>query len=93
MRQGLTDAEILSLTTPLTLTGYTVEQTSIEVHDMINRTRNKFDEPEQQQPLSPVEASALPALKFTSWLKKDLAAIPSPHFVYSDFYADTPASQ
>ena len=64
VRQGLTDAEIHSLTAPLTLAGYTVEQTAKEVGDMINRTRNKFNEPEQQQPLTPVEASALPDLPF-----------------------------
>ena len=87
VRQGLTDAEIHSLTAPLTLAGYTVEQTAKEVGDMINRTRNKFNEPEQQQPLTPVEASALPDLPFQPWQEKDLAAIPSPVFVYSDFYA------
>ena len=87
VRQGLTDAEIQSLTAPLTLPGDTVEDTAAEVWDMIRRTRTKFEAPEQAQPLTPVEASALPSLSFQAWQEKDLAAIPSPTFVYSDFYA------
>jgi hypothetical protein len=54
---------------------------------MINRTRNKFDESGQAEPLTPVEASALPPLQFKAWQQKDLTLIPSPTFVYSDFYA------
>jgi hypothetical protein len=87
VRQGLTDAEIQSLTAPLTLPGYTVEDTAAEVWDMIRRTRTKFEAPEQAKPLTPVEASALPSLSFQAWQEKDLTAIPSPTFVYSDFYA------
>ena len=54
---------------------------------LIVRTRTKFEAPEQPQPLTPVEASALPSLSFQAWQEKDLTAIPSPTFVYSDFYA------
>ena len=54
---------------------------------MNNRNRNKFDEPEQAEPLTPVEASALPPLQLKAWQQKDLTLIPSPTFVYSDFYA------
>ncbi len=36
---------------------------------------------------TPVEASALPPLQFKAWQQKDLTLIPSPTFVYSDFYA------
>ena len=54
---------------------------------MINRTRNKFDEPEQAEPFTPMEASALPPLQFKAWQQKDLTLITSPTFVYSDFYA------
>lgn len=39
IRKGLSDAEIHALTDPLTLGGYTVEQTRAEVQDMIDRTR------------------------------------------------------
>ena len=51
------------------------------------RTRTKFEAPEQPQPLTAVEASALPPLQFKAWQQKDLTLIPSPTFVYSDFYA------
>ena len=37
--------------------------------------------------LTPVEASVLPPLQFKAWQQKDLTLIPSPTFVYSDFYA------
>ena len=53
IRKGLSDGEIHALTDPLTLAGYTVEQTRTEVQDMIDRTRAnpKFDvEPEQPEP-------------------------------------------
>ena len=62
-------------------------QNAAEVSDMINRTRNKFDEPEQAEPFTPMEASALPPLQFKAWQQKDLTLITSPTFVYSDFYA------
>lgn len=39
VRKGLSDSEIHALTDPLTLAGYTVEQTRAEVQDIINRTR------------------------------------------------------
>lgn len=39
IRKGLSDGEIHALTDPLTLAGFTVEQTRAEVQDIINRTR------------------------------------------------------
>lgn len=39
VRKGLSDAEIHALTDPLTLGGYTVDQTRSEVQDMLDRTR------------------------------------------------------
>jgi len=39
VRKGLSDGEIHALTDPLTLGGYTVDDTRREVQDMINRTR------------------------------------------------------
>ena len=87
VRQGLTDTEIHSLTAPLTLEGYTVADTARDVNDMISRTRTKFEKPEQAQPLTSEELSTLPDLPFQFWKDIDLTAIPSPQFVYSDFYA------
>ena len=45
IRKGLSDGEIHALTDPLTLGGYTVDETRAEVQSMINRTRAnpKFD--------------------------------------------------
>ena len=45
VRKGLSDSEIHSLTDPLTLGGYTVEQTRAEVQGIIDRTRQnpKFE--------------------------------------------------
>lgn len=40
VRKGLSDAEIHALTDPLTLSGYTLEQTRQEVQSMIDRTRS-----------------------------------------------------
>ena len=54
---------------------------------MINPTRNKFDDSEQAEALTPMEASALPPLQFKAWQQKDLTLIPSPTFVCLDFYA------
>jgi len=39
VRKGLSDEEVHALTDPLTLAGYTVEQTRAEVQDILNRTR------------------------------------------------------
>ena len=54
VRKGLSDAEIHALTDPLTIAGYTVEDTRTEVQDIINRTRQnpKFDL-EEPQPVAP----------------------------------------
>lgn len=61
IRKGLSDGEIHALTDPLTLAGYTVEQTRTEVQDMIDRTRAnpKFDvEPEQPSKSFDIEPTA-----------------------------------
>ena len=39
VRKGLSDDEVLSLVEPLTLSGYTIQDTRTEVQDMLNRTR------------------------------------------------------
>ena len=45
VRRGLSDGEIHRMTDPLTLDGYTIDQTRAEVQDMIDRTRRnpKFE--------------------------------------------------
>lgn len=57
VRKGLSDDEIHSLTDPLTLAGYTVEQTRAEVQDMISRTRAnpKFEGAGQEVAPEPVK--------------------------------------
>lgn len=52
VRKGLSDTEIHALTDPLTLGGYTVQDTRAEVQDIINRTRNnpKFEGAGQDEP-------------------------------------------
>jgi archaellum biogenesis ATPase FlaH len=55
VRKGLSDSEIHALTDPLTLGGYTVQETRAEVQDMIDRTRAnpKFEGSGQEAPIAP----------------------------------------
>lgn len=57
VRKGLSDTEIHALTDPLTLGGYTVQDTRAEVQDMINRTRAnpKFEDASPKE--EPIEAT------------------------------------
>lgn len=93
IRKGLSDAEIHALTDHLTLGGYTVEETRAEVQGIIDRTRvnPKFEgiaaQDEQFREMSEDEKDAIPAAMFDWWTPIDLAAIPAPEFLYSDFYA------
>ena len=93
VRKGLSDAEIHALTDPLTLGGYTVQDTRDEVQGMIDRTRANpvFEgagvQDEQFREMSDDEKEAIPAAMFAWWEPMDLAAIPAPEFLYSDFYA------
>ena len=89
VRRGLADHEIHQLTDPLTLSGYTVEQTRREVQSMIDRTRVNpgFVQDEKFRELTPDEIKAVPPAMFRPWRTIDLSAIPVPEFVYSDFYA------
>lgn len=59
IRKGLSDAEIHALTDPLTLSGYTVQDTRDEVQDMIDRTRAnpKFDGAGQDNEPEPIAAT------------------------------------
>ena len=89
--KGLSDGEIHALTQPLTLAGYTGDQTAREVQTAIDGARRKGWTPDAQtsavRDLTPSEVDAIPAALFKPWEMKDLSAIPYPHFVYSDFYA------
>lgn len=89
--KGLSDTEIHALTQPLTLAGYTGEQTSREVQTAIDGARRKGwtpDAPDTQfRELTEAEVEAIPPLMFQPWQSKDLSAIPVPEFLYSDFYA------
>jgi RecA-family ATPase len=89
--KGLADAEIHALTQPLTLSGYTSEQTAREVQTAIDGARRKGWTPDanptQFREMTEAEIEAVPPLMFKPWQAKDLSAIPVPEFVYSDFYA------
>ena len=93
IRAGLSDADIHRLTDPLTLDGYSIDQTRHEVGSMIERTRRNPEfadvapKDEQFRDLTDEERAAIPAALFRPWVIKDLAAIPHPEFIYSDFYA------
>jgi hypothetical protein len=91
VRRGMTDEEIHRLTDPLTLSGYTVDQTRAEVQTAINGARAKGwtpQEPDTQfRELTASEIEAIPPALFTPWAQKDIAAIPVTDFLYSDFYA------
>lgn len=92
VRKGLGDAEILALVEPLTTAGYTVADTRDEVQAMIDRTRSNpafegVGRDEQFRELSDTEKDAIPAALFQWWKPIDLASIPAPEFLYSDFYA------
>jgi hypothetical protein len=89
--RGLSDAEIHALTDPLTLPGYTIEQTRREVQTAIDGARRKGWTPEatatEYRDLSEAEKDQIDALPFKAWQPIDLLAIPRPQFVYSDFFA------
>jgi RecA-family ATPase len=87
--KGLSDGEIHALTAPLTLAGYTADQTAREVQVAIDGARRKGWTPEAApvKEMTEEERNAIPAALFRPWVAKDLAAIPYPQFVYSDFYA------
>ena len=89
--KGLSDDEIHALTQPLTLSGYTGQQTAQEVQAAIDGARRKGWTPEPQttaiRDLTPQEKEAIPPMLFRPWVSRDLAKIPFPEFLYSDFYA------
>jgi len=87
--KGLSDGEIHALTAPLTLSGYTADQTAREVQTAIDGARRKGWAPEVNQfrEMSEAEIEAVPPALFKPWKTIDLTQIPYPDFIYSDFYA------
>lgn len=100
--RGWTDDEILDRCDAFTLSGYTAEDTRLDVRGFIDWTRaqeakhgGKYaTSPEGQgaadhqfRDMTDDEKAAVPALPFKPWGHKNLAAIPYPEFLYSDFYA------
>ena len=55
--------------------------------DLRELARKHKPAPEQPAPMTSEEREVVPAAMFRPWVAKDLSAIPSPEFVYSDFYA------
>ncbi|WP_323008958.1 AAA family ATPase [Paracoccus sp. (in: a-proteobacteria)] len=72
IRAGLSDVDIHRLTDPLTLNGYTIDQTRREVQNMIDRTRTnpKFSEVETFTPNfdhAPAATPSAPAPAASAW--------------------------
>lgn len=96
--RGWTDDEILDRCDAFTLAGYTVEDTRKDVVAFIVWARQQearhggayATSPTHDttfRDLSDAEIEAIQPALFRPWVQTDLAAIPFPHFVYSDFYA------
>jgi hypothetical protein len=87
--RGLSDDEIHGLTERLTLPGWTVADTRREVQAAIDGARRKgwAPQPQAAPQITPQQREAIPPAMFRPWIRKDLAAIPYPEFLYGDFYA------
>lgn len=100
--RGWADDEILDRCDAFTLAGYTTQDTRQDVAAFILWTRQqearnggKYAESptgqgaadHQFRGMTDDEKAAVPALPFKPWGYKNLAAIPYPEFLYSDFYA------
>jgi len=100
--RGWTDDEILDRCDAFTLPGYTADDTRKDVAAFIQWTREqearnggKFAtsptgqgaEAHQFREMSEAEREAVPGLDFKPWGIRNLAAIPHPEFIYTDFYA------
>ncbi|MGB0410187.1 MAG: AAA family ATPase [Pikeienuella sp.] len=88
---GLSDSEIMMMAPSLTLPGYSVDETQTEMATMLGYARDQGhgakEVDTQFRDLTDAEKDAIPAALFKAWKRKDLSAIPTPQFVYSDFYA------
>lgn len=99
--RGWTDDEIVGRCLAFTLPGWTQGETAEDVAAFIKWTRQKEAEHGGQYAVSPEangdahqfremtdeEKDAVEPMLFEPWGNRDLAAIPYPEFVYSDFYA------
>ncbi len=101
--RGWTDDEILDRCDAFTLPGYTAADTRQDVAAFIMWTREQESRNGGRYATSPASAAdptahlfremsegekaAVPALDFKPWGIRNLAAIPAPEFVYTDFYA------
>lgn len=99
--RGWTDEEIIGRCQAFTLPGWTNEETVEDVTAFIKWTRQKEAEhggmyatsptttvePNQFREMTDEEREAVEPIMFKPWGERDLAAIPYPEFVYSDFYA------
>lgn len=98
--RGWADEEIIIRCRAFTLAGYTESETDKDVTAFIRWTRDQEAKHGGQYATSPThfdaapvremtdaEKDAVPALMFKPWGHRDLAAIPYPEFVYSDFFA------
>ena len=92
VRKGLSDSEIHALTDPLTLAGYTVDQTRAEVQDIINRTRAnpKFEVEQTYTPnfdYAPAPTTTSGTPKVDPWIMQSAAAFTS-DFVAPEYIVD-----
>jgi len=90
-RKGLSDDEIHSLTAPLTLAGYTVDQTRGEVQDMINRTRRNPNFSDSapvhaEQAMTAAVEAAPKIAPFKTWKPINALMLPPRDFVYGKHY-------
>lgn len=83
--KGLSDDEIHGLTDPLTLAGYTVEQTRREVQTAIDGARAKGWTPEQSFD-APATVPVPQVAPFEPWSEINPLAIPRRDFVYGKHY-------
>lgn len=99
VRNNLSDDDIHAFTDGFTQPGFTLDDTRREVDAAIAGARRKGYEREDQgrwvpdpepnefREMTDAERDAVEPFPFKPWGRRDLAAIPTPQFVYSDFYA------
>ena len=89
VQKGLADAEIHAITDRFTIDGYTIADTRREVQTAIDGARRKgwARASLRLREVSDAEIETILPAPFKPWVEIDLAQIPGPEFVYSDFYA------
>lgn len=87
--KGLSDDEIHSLTQPLTLSGYTAQETYAEVQTAIEGARRKGWTPEPQPQVQAMQQQAVAAVEAdwpTLYDMFDEAAVPPRRWIYGNHY-------